>query len=90
MDILTQLNGNPDAIKEIIQNLEAQLVSLYAEKEYLEKEIGVSDPVIIVEMIRNMEKQLIDLYKERQEAIYIDTKEIVIQGPKKIIVRKNS
>lgn len=83
-------NGNLDVLKDMVANLEMQLVSLYAEKEYLERELGTSDPVIIVHMIKSMEKQLVELYGERKESVVIDSQEIVIKGAKKIIIKKST
>ncbi len=46
--------------------MEAQLVSLYEEKELLERELGVSDAEVLVAMIRSMEEQLVSLYAEKE------------------------
>lgn len=47
-------------------SLEAQLVSLYAERGHLERELGVSDANEIVTMVRSLEAQLRDLYSHRE------------------------
>jgi hypothetical protein len=46
---------------------EAQLASLYGEREKLEREFGVSDADGIITIIRNFESQLASLYKEREQ-----------------------
>ena len=47
--------------------MEAQLVALYAEREQLENELGVSDAGELIAMVRSLEAQLDDLYKEKEE-----------------------
>lgn len=47
-------------------SMEAQLVSLYEEKELLERELGVSDAEVLVAMVRSMEEQLVSLYAEKE------------------------
>jgi hypothetical protein len=42
-----------------------QLSALYAEKELLEKEVGVSNAEDLISMIRSLEEQLSSLYAER-------------------------
>jgi hypothetical protein len=46
--------------------MDTQLASLYAEKELLERELGISDASDLVLMVRNMEAQLGALYEERE------------------------
>ena len=48
-------------------DMEAQLHSLYAEKEQLERELGVSSADLIIAMVRSMEEQLIALYSEKEQ-----------------------
>jgi hypothetical protein len=48
--------GNQD-----MGSVEAQLVSLYGEREHLERELGVSEAAEIVSMVRSLEAQLRDL-----------------------------
>ena len=47
-------------------SMEEQLVAVYAEREHLSRELGVSDAAEIVAMIRNLEAQLKDLYHDRE------------------------
>ncbi len=46
--------------------MEAQLASLYEERELLERELGTADARRILRMIRSMESQLVALYRERE------------------------
>ncbi len=48
----------------VIQGFDEQLSALYAEKELLEKEIGVSSAEDVIAMIRSLEEQLNVLYAE--------------------------
>lgn len=48
----------------VIQGFDEQLSVLYAEKELLEKEIGVSSAEDVIAMIRSLEEQLNVLYAE--------------------------
>ncbi len=48
--------------------MEAQLIALYAEREQLHEELGVSDAADIIAMVRSLEVQLNDLYQEKEEA----------------------
>ncbi|MCB1160274.1 MAG: hypothetical protein H7A25_19385 [Leptospiraceae bacterium] len=70
--------------KKIIEALEQTLIGLYRDKERLEEGLGTSDCMEIVSIYRNLEAQLQDLYKERENAIFIEGKEIVIEGSRKI------
>ncbi|MGI4788641.1 MAG: hypothetical protein ACRYFS_07300 [Janthinobacterium lividum] len=54
--------GLPDA-----GSLEGQLNSLYEDREYLERELGLSDARELVTMVRSLEAQLIDLYQQQEE-----------------------
>jgi hypothetical protein len=49
-------------------SVEAQLVSLYGEREHLERELGVSEAAEIVSMVRSLEAQLRDLYHHRERS----------------------
>lgn len=57
MDVETATN--------IIASLEEQLQSLYAEKEQLDKALGISSADDIITMVRSLEEQLDSLYEER-------------------------
>jgi hypothetical protein len=48
-------------------SVEAQLVSLYGDREQLERELGVSESMAIIDMVRSLESQLRDLYHEREQ-----------------------
>jgi|GEM_PF-2400143 len=52
----------------ITSMLEAQLSSLYAERQELIAELGVSDASDLISMVRNLEAQLHSLYVEREVA----------------------
>ena len=56
----------PPGFRDEDGGMEAQLASLYAERELLEQELGTADASRIVRMIRSMEEQLIALYGEKQ------------------------
>ncbi|MGC6487689.1 MAG: hypothetical protein ACON4Z_08600 [Planctomycetota bacterium] len=51
-----------------LESVEAQLVSLYGEREHLEAELGVSEAGAIVAMVRSLESQLGDVYGQREAA----------------------
>jgi len=53
---------------ESLDSVEAQLVSLYGEREHLVRELGVSDAGAIVAMVRSLEAQLQDFYGAREAA----------------------
>lgn len=44
-----------------------QLESLYAEKDRLNEELGVSDPEEIIEMVRSLQDQVESLYEEKDQ-----------------------
>jgi len=56
-------------VKQTIEELNAQLTSLYKEKEELQSALGVSDARDVILMVRNLEAQLCALYEERQESL---------------------
>ncbi|HJL18292.1 MAG TPA: hypothetical protein RMH99_21695 [Sandaracinaceae bacterium LLY-WYZ-13_1] len=47
-------------------DLEAQLLTLYADRERLHRELGTADPDEILAMIRSLEAQLDALYREKE------------------------
>lgn len=47
--------------------MEAQLRSLYADRERLHRALGTADPDAIIAMVRSLEAQLLDLYTDRDE-----------------------
>ncbi|MEC7522064.1 MAG: hypothetical protein VYE22_19420 [Myxococcota bacterium] len=49
-------------------DLESQLVSLYADRAKLYRELGTADPDDIIAMVRRLEAQLVSLYEERERA----------------------
>ena len=55
--------------QQTIEELNAQLHSLYKEKEELQEALGVSDARDVILMVRNLEEQLCALYAERQESL---------------------
>jgi hypothetical protein len=55
-----------ELVTTAIQGFDEQLSTLYAEKELLEKELGVSSAEDVIAMIRSLEEQLNALYAEVQ------------------------
>jgi hypothetical protein len=45
---------------------EAQLASLYGERESLQRELGTADSEEVIQMFKNFEAQLKSLYQERE------------------------
>ncbi len=68
--------------------MELQLDSLYAEKELLEKELGISDPVQIVRMIQSMQIQLEDLYSWKENYETEDISVLKIYGNRKVFIKR--
>jgi len=60
------VTGSPTEYED--GDLLAQLTALYAEKELLQRELGVSSAELIIAMIRSMEEQLVSLYAEKEAA----------------------
>jgi len=50
-------------------SLEAQLASLYADKQTLQDALGISAADEIIAMVRSLEEQLVDLYAGRDAAV---------------------
>lgn len=50
-------------MSDIQGTLDEQLDAIYAEREWLSKELGCCDAESIVEMVRSLENQLNDLYQ---------------------------
>lgn len=48
------------------RSMELQLMALYHDREFLERNLGVSEAAEIVAMVRSMEEQLKDVYQERE------------------------
>lgn len=46
--------------------MEAQLRSLYEDRELLEEQLGVSSPHLLIALVRSMEEQLVELYREKE------------------------
>ena len=57
-------SGNPRPVAPE-GGMEAQLIDLYAQRELLERELGISDAQTLIMMVRSMEAQLVALYEER-------------------------
>jgi len=47
-------------------DMEAQLRSLYEDRELLEEQLGVSSPHLLIALVRSMEEQLVELYREKE------------------------
>ena len=60
-----QVSGGLPRVSAPDGGLEAQLIDLYAQRELLEQELGVSDALTLIRMVRSMEAQLVSLYEER-------------------------
>lgn len=54
-------------MEPMIRNLVAQLEAVYADRELLQKELGVSDARDLIHMVRSMEIQLNDLYRDQEK-----------------------
>ncbi len=48
---------------------EAQLASLYGERESLQRELGTADAEEVIQMFKNFEEQLKSLYQEREAGV---------------------
>lgn len=70
---------------QILESLELQLNLLYSEKEYLEKELNVSNAEDLISMVRSLSMQLEDLYRERENCIIIEDNIITVNGGRKIM-----
>lgn len=70
---------------EILDSLELQLKLLYSDKEYLEKELNVSNPEDLILMVNSLSMQLEDLYRERENSIIIEDNIITVNGGRKIM-----
>lgn len=55
--------------RPVEDNMEQQLQMLYAEREQLHREIGVSDTHEVVTMVRSLEDQLRTFYREQSESL---------------------
>ncbi|MGF1465194.1 MAG: hypothetical protein ACFCGT_03595 [Sandaracinaceae bacterium] len=63
-----ELDGAFGPPTDPVDGVEAQLVSLYRDRELLHRELGTADPDEIVRMVRSLEAQLVDLYREKAQA----------------------
>lgn len=70
---------------EILESLELQLKLLYSDKEYLEKELNVSNAEDLILMVNSLSMQLEDLYRERENSIIIEDNIITVNGGRKIM-----
>ncbi len=68
--------------------MEAQLDSLYADKEFLQKQIGITNADEIVEAIQNLEDQVQDLKEEFKDSLLLDNR-INFIGQRKISIQKS-
>lgn len=68
-ELVARISGFAEKIKTLngnIVSLEDQLNSLYAEREVLEKELGLSDAQEIIAMFRSLDAQLVTMYATRE------------------------
>lgn len=70
---------------EILESLELQLKLLYSDKEYLEKELNVSNAEDLILLVNSLSMQLEDLYRERENSIIIEDNIITVNGGRKIM-----
>lgn len=85
---LTKLNIKAPKEPSKIDMMEAQMQSLHSDKEYLEKELGISDPRDIILLVTNLQSQLSSLKSEQENMVIINKNEISLHGPKKIRISK--
>ena len=71
-----------------LETIEQKLNEVYANKEYLWKELGTSDAIEIIEMYKSLEFQLVELYKEFENAIFIEPDGIHFHSVKKIVIKR--
>lgn len=79
-----------ELFEDKIKNMEMQLIELYAEKRYLEKELMTSDPAVIVQMVKSMKEQLQELYEEKAKGVFIEKGKIVIRHPGSVVIMKSN
>jgi len=68
-ELMARISGFAEKIKTQngnIVSLEDQVNSLYAEREILEKELGLSDAQEIISMFRSLDAQLVTMYATRE------------------------
>lgn len=70
------------------ESLEFQLKALYAERERLTERTGVTALDDVEGMIESLSTQLSNLYAEREDCIIIDGRNITINGPRRVVIRK--
>ncbi|MCS6984641.1 MAG: hypothetical protein NZM25_05910 [Leptospiraceae bacterium] len=92
----TNLYFDSGGIMEIPESgsMEGQLVLLYQEKEFLERELGTSDPQELVAMVKSLEEQLATLYAEKEQheetelELRFEGKTLLVTGCDQVIVRR--
>ncbi|MDZ4726591.1 MAG: hypothetical protein SH817_10565 [Leptospira sp.] len=67
--------------------MEAQLDSLYADKEYLQNHIGATTPEDIIDSYENLRAQILDLREEYADSLLIGNR-ISFLGKRKITIHK--
>jgi glutaredoxin-related protein len=84
-----RIESSIDITQEVdeISLMEAQLDSLYADKEYLQKHIGFTTADEIVESMENLEAQIRDLKEEFEDSVLLGNK-ISFIGKRKITIQK--
>lgn len=70
-----------------IELMEAQLDTLYADKEYLQKHIGMTTADEIIEAMDNLEEQIRDLREEFSDSVMLDGR-LSFLGKRKITIQK--
>lgn len=68
--------------------MEAQLDTLYADKEYLQKHMGMTNSDEIVEAFENLEAQIRDIKDEFSDSVMLDNR-ISFIGKRKISIQKS-
>lgn len=82
---------NARSLEDVSQQLEsitAQLEDLYREKETLLNKTGARDFTTVLELIQSLNDQIVELYREKEGQIIYTGKKIIIEGPRRIVVKK--
>lgn len=72
----------------VLQSLEEQLTSLYKEKEYLEAELGSSDPEVLLSEYFKLEETLVNLYEFKEFYRKIDAQKISVDSLSAVFLSK--
>ena len=70
------------------ENLQMQVESLYAEKEHFLGELNTRSLEDVQTLVDSLNDQIVELYREKEGQVIYDGKRIIIEGPRRIIVKK--